>query len=736
VENKITVQPNSKTPARKRLGELLVDAGLIDEQTLRRALAKGKIHKKRIGQILMDMGVVDDMAIAQALSTQLRIPLTHLTDLDIPPEIIGLVPQEIAENHLLLPLRLENRQLVVAMVNPLEFYAIDDVRFATGLDVVPVVAPESEMISALARYYPKRELDLGLASWPRLDESFEVIKTAESDEKDEQELAKLTNLAPVVRFTNAILADAIKMRASDVHIEPQKSSIIVRYRIDGILNEILKTDRHVHTSLVSRIKVMAGIDISIRRRPQDGRFRVRYEKKTYDLRVSTIPISYGEKVTIRILDSDAGKVQIENLGFSEADLRTILEVIHRPQGIFLVTGPTGSGKSSTLYACLNRLNAPEVNIITVEDPVEYEINGINQVQINTKAGITFAAGLRSILRQDPDIVMVGEIRDAETAQIAFQAAQTGHLVLSTLHTNDAPGSVIRLLDLKVDDFLIAGSLLAVIGQRLVRKICTACRTEDSIPPRMLRQVKGYLDGNAAPVFYKGTGCEACQYSGYIGRVGIFELLRMTPALKATISAGVTDVDIRRVAEREGYRPLVADGIKKALAGLTSLTEVFRVAPPEVQTAGDALIAKPSFDPSDEDNSPTDEPPVVANIRPKRILIVDDSEIVIKVLSNILESEKYSVITAADGLEALEKAQRERPDLIISDLVMPRMNGMELVKALKSQLSTRYIPIIMLTVRKEVDTEVEGMEAGADDYLTKPVNPKRLLARVARFLKRS
>jgi type IV pilus assembly protein PilB len=728
--------PENSLRKRKRLGELLIEGGLIDEQTLRQALETQKVQKRRIGQILVNMGVVDDMAIARVLSTQLRLPLIHLEDLSVPPEILSLVPQEIAENYLLLPLRLENRLLTVAMVNPLEFYAIDDVRFATGLDVSMAVSPESEMISALARHYPKGELDRGADNWPNIEESLEVVKTVESDDPDEQELLKLTHMAPVVRFSNAILADAIKLRASDVHIEPQKNAVIVRYRVDGILHEILKTERHVHASLVSRIKVMAGMDISIRRKPQDGRARVRYRRKPYDLRVSTIPTSYGEKVTLRILDSDASRVQLENLGLSDAGLKTILDAIRHPQGIFLVTGPTGSGKSSTLYACLNRLNSPKVNIITVEDPVEYDIDGINQVQINTKAGITFAAGLRSILRQDPDIVMVGEIRDTETARIAFQAAQTGHLVLSTLHTNDAPATVIRLLDLEVEDYLISGSLLAVIGQRLVRKICRACRVQDPVSPNLLHQMRHYLAGTVDPVFYTGKGCEVCQYTGYTGRMGLFEVMRMTPALTEMIGPRVTDVDIRRAAMREGYRPLAVDGIEKALAGSTSLAEVFRVAPPDLQTAEDALIQKSPLDPSEEDNFSADERPVVANIRPRRILIADDSEIVIKVLSNILESENYRVISAADGLEAIEKARRERPDLILTDLAMPRMNGIELVKALKSRLSTRFIPIVMLTARKEVDTEVEGMEAGADDYLTKPVNPKRLLARVARLLKRS
>jgi type IV pilus assembly protein PilB len=712
---------------------------LIDARTLVRALEIQKDKKQRIGQILKELGAADDMTIADALARQLQIPLVHLENLTVPQEVLSLVSQEMVESYLLLPLRQENRRLVVAMANPLDFHAIDDLRFVTGMDISVQVAPEGEMIAALERHYPKRELERDFGIGPSLDESIEVIKTEAPEEKDDvQELLKLTDLPPVVRFANAILADAIKLHASDIHIEPQKNTVLLRYRIDGIMREIMKADRQIHASLVSRIKVLSGMDISVRRKPQDGRAQVRLNEKPYDLRVSTIPTAFGEKVTIRILDSASGSVKIEDLGFSPHDLKTILEAIGRPQGILLVTGPTGSGKSSTLYACLNRLNSPEVNIVTVEDPVEFEISGINQVQINAKAGITFAEGLRSILRQDPDIVMVGEIRDAETARIAFQAAQTGHLVLSTLHTNDAPSTIVRLIDLGVEDFLIAGSLVAVIGQRLVRKICPLCKEPDPVGARLLQQIHPYLpSGASTPLFYKGKGCDACLYTGYKGRLGLFEVLRLSPAVRAVISARSSDIVIRQAAEKEGYRPLTADGIQKALAGLTTLAEVFRVAPPEPLSGGQAPIPEPEAGATAE---PDDVAPVEATIavgccRPKKILLVDDDEIVVKMLSAIMESDNYQVVTAADGMEAIEAAMRERPDLIVTDLLMPRINGIELIRKLKSQLATRYIPIIMLSAKDELEAEVAGIDAGADDYLTKPVNSRRLLTRVGRLLKR-
>jgi len=540
-----------------------------------------------------------------------------------------------------------------------------------------------------------------------------------------------------VRFTNVLLADAIRLKASDVHIEPQKSAVIIRYRIDGIMREIMKTDKHVHASLVSRIKVISNMDISIRRKPQDGRSQVRFRDKSYDLRVSTIPTSYGEKVTIRILDQSRAGMRLEELGISDRALRDFMEVMSRPQGIILVTGPTGSGKSSTLYACLNRLNSPSVNIITVEDPVEFDISGINQVQINPQAGITFAAGLRSILRQDPDIVMVGEIRDTETASIAFQAGQTGHLVLSTLHANDATSAVTRLLDLGVEAFLISASLVAVVGQRLVRRMCQECKVPDPLSPQILKQLLPYIGTDKKATFWKGAGCEDCQYTGYSGRLGLFEILMVTPSLREIIAPKVSALTLRKAAESEGFQSMSMDGIRKALQGLTTIEEVFRVAPPEAEEGTRLpIVEPPALEEIEPEAPPPEEPSTsVASVRPQKILVADDNEIMVKILRNILESENYHVITAEDGLEALRLALQERPDLVVTDLLMPEMDGITLIKKLKSQLITRYIPIMMLTAKDEVDSEVRGIDAGADDYLTKPVNPKRLLARVSRLLKR-
>ncbi|MEW6666520.1 MAG: ATPase, T2SS/T4P/T4SS family [Thermodesulfobacteriota bacterium] len=732
------VAPHTGPRKRKRLGEFLVEAGLIDNKVLSKALEIQKIKRKKLGQVLIDMGVADDLEIAKALSRQFNIPLLRLEKLEIPAEVISLVPAEMAENYLAVPVREKDRTLTVAMANPLETYAVDDLRFVTRMPVEIAVAPQKEVLRAIEKYYPKQDLERELDSGPALEDAIQVIPQVKKEEEDIQDVMELTERPPVVRFVNALLVDAIKLRASDIHVEPQKTAVLVRYRIDGIMRETMRTDRHIHAPLVSRIKVLSGMDITVRRKPQDGRCQVKYGDQAYDLRVSSIPTSYGEKVTIRILNPESAKVGIQDLGLASQMLDRLGTAISMPQGIVLVTGPTGSGKSTTLYACLNRLNSPSVNIVTVEDPVEFDIKGINQVQINPQAGITFASGLRSILRQDPDIVMVGEIRDGETASIAFQAAQTGHLVLTTLHTNDAPSAVSRLLDLGVEAFLIAASLVAVVGQRLVRRICDKCKVPETLSDQWKRRLAPFLEGRKDPCFWRGVGCEACQYSGYMGRLGIFEALFLTPSLRESIVPGVSVLALKRRAEKEGFQPMTVDGIRKALQGLTTIEEIFRVAPPEFDESGDRLAAESTQEEAHVKEAPStvEGKPVIGVARAKKILVADDSEMMVKLLRGVLEAENYLVLTAEDGVEALKLALRERPDLVMTDLLMPKMDGIGLIAKLRSQLATRSIPIIMLSAKDELDAEVRGIEAGADDYLTKPVQAKRLLARIQRLLNRT
>ncbi|MFO7598475.1 MAG: ATPase, T2SS/T4P/T4SS family [Candidatus Desulfacyla sp.] len=718
-----------------RLGEILTKSGLIDKETLDKALEIQKSQKRRLGQVLVDMGVADQVIIAKTLARQLKIPYGRLENKKIAKEVIGLISSQLAENHLVIPIRKTEKGLLVAMADPLDLHALNDLRFFTQLPIDVAVVPEGDIIDAIERHYPKGDLKKDLDAGPAMDADIEILREREPDEKEAHELLVLTEMPPIVRFTNSVLADAIKQKASDIHIEPQKTFILIRYRVDGILKEIMRADKHIHAGVVSRIKIVSNLDIAVKRKPQDGKAQVKSGGKTYDLRVSTLPTSYGEKVTIRILDPGTAALNPEDLGFSEKDLKNVLGAIHRPQGIILVTGPTGSGKSSTLYACLNRLKSPEVNIVTVEDPVEYDVAGINQVQINPAVGITFAAGLRSILRQDPDIVMVGEIRDSETAVIAFQAAQTGHLVLSTLHTNDAAAAVIRLMDLGIDPFLVSASLIAVIGQRLVRKVCQECRVPESLPPEQMEAIRPYLSEGESGTFWKGAGCEACQFSGYSGRMGLFEVLVITPSLRRKISTHFSSVELKDAAEAEGFRTLTVDGITKAMQGLTTIDEVFRAAPPESKgSVSGAFPQAPAHEETpSEDSYFAEATSAVRSSSPKRILVVDDNAVIRKLLSHQLEAEGYMVVAAENGLEALKMVANDKPDLILSDFLMPEMDGLTLTRKLKAQLATRFIPIIMLTAKDEVESEVEVIDAGADDYLTKPVVPKRLVARVKRLL---
>ena len=721
---------------RKRLGDFLVDAGLIDDKVLAKALEIQKITRKKLGQVLLDMGVVDEHEIAKTLSKQFNIPLIPLDNIEIPEELIALVPAEMAEGYLLVPVREERTGLLLAMANPLEPYAVDDVRFVTRMPIVIGVAPQGEILRALEKYYPQRGLQKDLNGSSSISGSIQVIPDRR-EEEDVEDIKSLTERPPVVRFVNEILADAIKLKASDIHIEPQKTTAIVRYRIDGFLRDVMQVDRHVHAPTVSRIKVISGMDISVRRRPQDGRCRIKHGEDRYDLRVSTIPTSYGEKVTLRILNPESAKISLDWLGLSSKMLAVLEEVISMPQGMLLVTGPTGSGKSSTLCACLNKLNTRQVNVVTVEDPVEFEVKGVNQVQINPPAGITFASGLRSILRQDPDIVMVGEIRDAETASIATQAAQTGHLVLSTLHTNDAPSAVSRLMDLGVEPFLIASSLQAVLGQRLVRKICERCKEPDNLMPNTLKRLESYLSADKPPIFWRGRGCEACQYTGYTGRTGIFEALRISVGLRSTIAPGFSVLSLKKAAEREGFEPMFHDGIRKALEGLTTVEEVFRVSPAELESSVESeVIVGPVVQGAlEEALSPQPQNSSVTLPRPKKILVANNSEMTRRVLRGLLEEEGFLVLDAEKPAEAMKLMLKEGPDLMVTDFTEREIDGMSLVEKLRSQLSTRYIPIIMLTPRGDDDFKAKWSEGGADEYLAKPVDANKLIVHIHRLLDR-
>jgi len=570
-------------PGHKRLGESLVDSGAITLEQLNDALAVQRRTGERLGRALVKLGYTTDAVIAAVIERQFGVPRISLTEYVVSPDVIALVPEAMARRYKVLPVEVAGNKLRLAMGDPLNVFAIDDVKIAAGLDVEPVVAPEDEVERALDQYYGSAE-DIDQVVRDLEEFSDEAIQLAESEEEiGVDRLRELVDEAPVVRLVNMIVSQAVRDRASDIHVEPQAVSVKVRYRIDGMLREAMKIPRGSHAAIASRFKIMASMDIAERRVPQDGRVQLKVEGQEIDLRVSTLPTIHGEKVVCRVLFRRGAQVKLEQLGFLPYNLELWNRALARPHGIILVTGPTGSGKTQTLYASLNQLNSVDKNIITVEDPVEFRLDGINQVQTNVKAGLTFASGLRSMLRQDPDIIMVGEIRDRETAEIAVNAALTGHLVLSTLHTNDAPGATVRLVDMGVEPFLAASSLICVLSQRLVRKVCTKC-AEEYVPNDeswgwWTRTTAKLSDRPALGLPRKlvhGKGCRSCSNTGYSGRTAIHEIMMVSEPIRELVSRNAPSDEIAATARRQGMKRLIEDGAEKVLAGITTIDEVLRV----------------------------------------------------------------------------------------------------------------------------------------------------------------
>lgn len=562
------MEESEKQPGKKlRLGEILVSQGYILPEQLDAALKEQAVTNLRIGEILVKNGWVTEKDLAEAISKQTKLPLISLAMYHPMREAVEAVPENVAKRLGVVPLSLDEsrNKLTVAVSDPFNVLALDEIRMITGMDLDIVIATLSDIRRAIEAFYSFRS---------SIDEALVEVVEEEKAEIDLSATDESVSVddAPVVRLVNTILSQAVDAGASDVHVEPFESETRVRYRIDGILFDMLAFPRHLHPPVSSRIKIMSNMDIAEKRHPQDGRILLRATGRRIDIRVSSLPTIYGEKIVMRLLDQNAAMVGIERLGLDPEEKVILDKIINSPYGIILVTGPTGSGKSTTLYSVLQKLNSPEVNITTVEDPVEYTMAGINQVQINEKAGLTFDAVLRSILRQDPDIVLVGEMRDTETAQLAVRAALTGHLVLSTLHTNDAPSSIIRLVDMGIPPFLVSSSLIAVIAQRLVRRLCPRCKAPYELPPDVAQSLG--LDGFTR--VFKPVGCDDCRGTGYRGRVAIFEIMLMSEELRQAVMTRATSDELRAMALKNGMRTLRNSGAKKVMEGITSADEVLSV----------------------------------------------------------------------------------------------------------------------------------------------------------------
>ena len=565
----------------KKLGELLVKENLISPEQLQKAIQEQQRHGGRLGTHLTRMGFVNDDDLAKFLSKQYGLPSVNLKSLEIDPEIIQLIPKELAKKHKIIPINRTGSTIIVAMVDPSNIFAIDDIKFHTGYNVEVVVATEKDIDEAFTKYY---ESGMGTSNADLDDilgdfDDVEAVNEGE-DDVDISSLEGEAEQAPVIKLVNAVLMNAIQKKASDIHVEPYEKSMRIRFRVDGDLREIMKPPLKLKNAIVSRLKIMAGLDIAERRLPQDGRIKLKIGKnKEMDFRVSVLPTLFGEKVVMRLLDKSNLQLDMTKLGFQEAQLKDFQNAIHQPYGMVLVTGPTGSGKTTTLYSALSELNTEDVNLSTAEDPVEFNLNGINQVNVKEDIGLTFASALRSFLRQDPDIIMVGEIRDFETAEIAIKAALTGHMVLSTLHTNDAPSTITRLLNMGIEPFLVSSALNAIVAQRLARKICSNCKEEIEVTEPMK---KSLLDAGAKPEeldnfkVYKGKGCEVCDGTGYKGRVALYEVLIISEPVKELILNGASSLEIKKEAIRMGMKTLRRSGLDKINEGVTSLEEVLKV----------------------------------------------------------------------------------------------------------------------------------------------------------------
>jgi type IV pilus assembly protein PilB len=755
------------------IGEVLVRSGIIDASGLARAREAQEKHATSLSQALATMGLANEDAVVTAIARGMRLEPLSSELPEVAAEVSALLPSDFCRKREVVPLSLQGKILRLALCDPMDYSTIQDAEFRSGKRVLAVVASHTQIRSLIEQIYPEEvSAPSDVLSNSDVQGEVETVGDSEIEVVDPAKLAKDTKMPPVVRLVNLILSGAAKNGASDIHMEPKESHLQVRYRVDGLLRDVMKVPKNQSDATISRMKIISGMDIADRRRPQDGRSRLKYEGKRIDLRVSTLPTQFGEKVVIRLLDSKRAQITMEQLGLTAENQHAFQLMLSRAQGMILVTGPTGSGKSSTLYTALNWAKSPTKNIITVEDPIEYQLDGVNQVQINTKAGVTFAAGLRSILRQDPNIILVGEIRDQETAGIALEAAQTGHLLLSTLHTNDAPGTITRLLDLGIEPFLIASAVIGILAQRLVRSPCPSCTVSQPPSADAVEKAGGASRLPANPKWMAGRGCEECRQSGSKGRIAIHELLLINDEVRELISRRASEHAIRKAARDAGMRTLLEDGILKAAQGLTTLEDVVRVvatddtaahkevatrpganrpsARPDSETAGQQKsekraasnafardVQESDLEPDELEASAGDEVGTPGKAQGKElVLVVEDSTTIASVVKYFLELEGFEVVVAKDGNSGLESAKRDQPHVIVTDYNMPGMDGMSMVKALRADAATRGIAVLMLTSETDVEKEAQALEAGVDDYILKPVEPRRLAARVRSVLARS
>lgn len=722
----------------EKLGQILIKMGKIDTEALEKALNEQNRSYRRIGQILIKMGEISESDLTEALSHQYNIPLIEDIS-DISTECLKVLPKKFIMRYGVIPFECNNKTIKIILSDPLYLDIGKNIEFATGKDVQPYLMNESTLASLINNYFPETIQQ----SIEESNISFTEEPTDTDIHSTVYDLKSEASSTPAIVVTNTILENAIKQDASDIHIEPQKNAIIVRYRIDGILKDVFHVPKILASAVTSRIKLLAGMDITIQYRPQDGALTLKYgEQKEISARVSTLPTIYGEKLVIRIIDHSKIMKEIEELGFSGNDAVLVKKYLHYPSGIILATGPTGSGKTSTLYACLNHINNQTLNIITVEDPIEYKIKGLNQVQINPKAGLTFASVLRSVLRQDPNVIMIGEIRDLETAKIAIESALTGHLVLSTLHTNSAIATITRLIDMGIEPYLIADTLRLVIAQRLVRKICNNCKSVYNISD----EEKSLLNIENSVTLYRGTGCSKCLNTGYKGRTVISEVLEIDDEIKREIIMRKSETEITLLAHKNGMKILAEDAREKVIKGITTIDEVSKIVDFKILKTLNDIKSKEnsiqteiaSIEESNKENAAKEEPEIADSVkRLPSIMIVDDSKTIVVMLKALFESKGFKVYHSYNSKDALELIKKGiRPDIILSDYQMPDINGETFLKILKMEEGMKNIPFVMLTSQEGTETELNILKDGADDYISKPIQPDKIYLRIRNILIRT
>jgi type IV pilus assembly protein PilB len=685
---------------RRRLPDILIDRGLVSRNDLTVAEHHAEQERMELPEALVALGLVPETDCYAALARAAGFNLVDLATVESSELAIRLVPEKLARRHSVVPLAVDNRTLTFATFKPYDADAERDLAFASGRRMQAAVATRSSVLAALDRCYPKmRDLDLLAA---RL--------SAERPRVEHTETSRAAASSPVVDLCDHIIGRAVEVGASDVHLECGAAGTTIRYRICGVLEPVLSLPASVSQPIRNRFKIMARADISVRQRPQDGSFRIKVNDRPIDVRLSTLPTVDGEKIVLRVIDSVSPLQTLERLGYDEATTARLQKSLARPDGLVLVTGPTGSGKTTALYAALNHLTTGRTNIVTVEDPVERTVPGVTQIPLNPRAGTTFATVLRSLMRQDPNVIMVGEVRDEEVAQIVGQAAYTGHLVLTSMHTADTATAITRLANLGLEPYKIAESLSAVLGQRLLRSLCPGCRRQHD-PIEAVRRAAGR--SIASVPMSAGSGCQHCNHTGYLGRVPVAELLTPSDEMRDAIARGATANDIRAAMRAAGVPTMYDQALQLVARGVTSIEEVDRVLSSESERNGAAPAA---------DGVP-------------RVLVTDDDAITRMLVKVLLERERFEVLEATNGREAVEIATRERPDLLLIDLNMPEMDGFEAIARLRKDFTLTTLPIVVLTAEDGPGIEARVLGLGADDYILKPFEPDTLLSRVNAVFRR-